>query len=73
VVLAPAFPGPAKHAGAVDRVKITGCFCINNTSKGVDIFSGALNVLVDGCTLTGNGSDGVDYDGTQNIICNCII
>lgn len=60
--------------GTSSQINITDCIFYRNDLKGIDIEStGVTTVVTDSCTVTENALDGIDYDGLNNIVSNCII
>jgi parallel beta-helix repeat protein len=59
--------------GTTTKVNITDSIFHGNNNDGIETNSSANEVVVSSCTLTDNGTHGIDFDGDANKIVNCLI
>lgn len=45
----------------------------NNDAKGINTETSTGSIVINNCTLKGNGTDGIDFDGDNNMVTNCVI
>lgn len=60
-------------SGTVTNVLINDCTMQRNNEKGINTGINTTNVVIDGTLICYNGSSGVDFEGSNNILSNCII
>ena len=61
------FMGTASHINVLDSI------CVNNDGKGINAEATTRSIIVNNCTLSDNGIDGIDFNGSNNMVSNCVI
>ena len=55
------------------HTNLTDGMCVGNAGKGINTMPGTGTTILNSCTITDNGSDGIDFDGKDNLAGSCII
>ncbi len=59
--------------GASTDVDIVSCGSKNNQGKGCNTEPGTVRCVISACTIAFNNGDGVDYDGSENVVSGSVI
>jgi parallel beta-helix repeat protein len=59
--------------GTSTRISLLDCFCSANDQKGIETSASSLTATIANCTFERNGSDGIDFDGSANVVEGCLI
>lgn len=58
---------------ASQNVAISDSFVTCNTAKGINTDTGTLRCVLEACTVSQNGDDGIDFDGSNDLVSDCVI
>jgi parallel beta-helix repeat protein len=59
--------------GQSNRISLVDCFSSYNDQKGLETSASSLAAAMANCTIERNGSDGIDFDGSANVVEGCLI
>lgn len=59
--------------GQSDRISLVDCFASYNDQKGLETSASSAAAALANCTIERNGSDGIDFDGANNVVEGCLV